>query len=155
MEREKQSSTNDLFTCKQANNTGFTLIELLIALSVLLILLSCITPFIKVIFPPAASKLDMDEFQLFAYKLGEEIREGHQLTVTANGLEFLNYRGETVQYQSYGTMIRRRVNGSGHDVVLQNISQVLFSGTGKEVRIHVKDHLDKEVERSFYQVSDE
>jgi competence protein ComGF len=56
-----------------------------------------------------------------------------------------NDNDETVIYEKYGSNLRRRVNFTGHEIVLQNVDQYIFSLQRNAVKVTVK-HLNGKVQ---------
>ena len=51
---------------------------------------------------------------------------------------------ETIYYEKYGSNIRRRVNSTGHETLLQNVADVTFTRVQNTVKIIVIDVWGKE-----------
>ncbi|MBY6035520.1 prepilin-type N-terminal cleavage/methylation domain-containing protein [Fictibacillus nanhaiensis] len=102
---------------------GYTLIEVVIALGVLLMIASLLPSFlIPIQKQPPLSQLE--ETSLFFSMLGKEIREGKLLEVNNNILFITDSNGDVKSFSKYHTLIRKQVNGLGHEVWLQNINSI-------------------------------
>ncbi|HWO96017.1 MAG TPA: competence type IV pilus minor pilin ComGF [Bacillus sp. (in: firmicutes)] len=120
---------------------GYTLLEMLISFSLFLMMMSIVPLMIKMTKEHQEMTVSLStlEWDLFLQQLTFEVREGHQVECSHERLTFTNYYHQTITYEKYGEMIRRRVNGTGHEVVLQNISSVQFSKVPQGVLIQIKD----------------
>jgi len=85
------------------------------------------------------------EWEIFAQQLKKEVRMSQSIHIDQNKL-FLYENGETVQYEWYSNKIRRRVNVSGHEVVLQGVEMVQFSSISNGVKVIVKDQYKQQKE---------
>lgn len=109
------------------NERGFTLVEMLVTFSMLLVILSFITPFLSVLFRSNDEQFNELEWQIFIQQMKMEIREAKEITVSTNqSVSFVNAAGDVVSFEKYTDKMRRRVNRKGHEVLLQNISSVTF-----------------------------
>jgi competence protein ComGF len=122
------------------NEKGFTLVEMLIAFIVFCMLASFFPLAIKTI----ASHNDMEprnqrlEWEVFLSQLKKEARVSSQITVSGDKLH-LQKNGETILYEKYGSNLRRRVNYTGHETLLQNVESVRFIKITGGFGIHVQD----------------
>lgn len=120
---------------------GYTLLEMLISFSLFLMMMSFVPIMIKMTKEHQETSVSLStlEWDLFVQQLTSEIRAGHQVECSHQQLTFINDYHQTITYEKYGNMIRRRVNGTGHEVVLQNISSVQFIKVPQGVLIQIKD----------------
>ncbi|WP_010678102.1 competence type IV pilus minor pilin ComGF [Bacillus timonensis] len=110
-----------------SNEKGFTFVEMLVTFSVLLVILSFITPFLSVVFRDNSEQFNKLEWQILIQQMKMEIREANQISVSKNeGVSFYNAAGDLVSFEKYTDKIRRRVNKKGHEVLLQQITDVTF-----------------------------
>lgn len=106
---------------------GFTFIEMLITFSILLVILSFITPFLSVVFRENSEQFNKLEWQILVQQMKMEIREARDITISNNNsVSFYNIAGDSVSFEKYNNQIRRRVNRKGHEVLLQQITDVKF-----------------------------
>ena len=109
------------------NEKGFTLVEMLVTFSILLVILSFISPFFGVVFRENNEQFNKLEWQILIQQMKMEVREASKITVSKNNsVSFINASGESVSFEKYNDKIRRRVNGKGHEVLLQQITGVIF-----------------------------
>jgi competence protein ComGF len=109
------------------NEKGFTLVEALIALMVFCILMAFLPLGIRTVLSDEYlnRRIQRLEWEVFNSQIKKEVRVSHQVTVQNNKL-LLQKNGDTILYEKYGTNIRRRVNFSGHEILLQNVASVQF-----------------------------
>ncbi|MFT4412612.1 competence type IV pilus minor pilin ComGF [Fredinandcohnia humi] len=112
-----------------SNERGFTLVEMLVTFSVLLVILSLISPFLRVVYQNTSTKeFNKLEWEIFIQQAKMEIREATQVTISNQNqtVSFNNPEGDIVSYEIFYDKIRRRVNGAGNEILLQKISALSF-----------------------------
>lgn len=131
---------------------GYTLMEAFIALTVLLMLSSLIPlMFIPIQKPPPITQLE--ETSLFFSMLGKEIREGKSIEVNNNSLSVTLSNGNVLNFSRYHSLIRKQVNGLGHEVWVQNISEmVLKKHSDALFAVKLIDTQGNEYERYFRRI---
>ncbi|WP_209123048.1 competence type IV pilus minor pilin ComGF [Alkalihalobacillus sp. BA299] len=143
-----------MWPCKKINEKGFTLIEVILAFIIFLILVSLFPLIIKVIpiILPPTEQPHMLQVELFFNQFSMEVREAEDIQVTGSAI-YLSKPNETiVTIERYGTMIRRRVNGQGHEVFLRHISTVSFKLAPHGVVVTIVDSDGTKYERRFSMV---
>jgi len=78
------------------------------------------------------------EWDVFSSQVKKEVRLSTRAEVISNRL-ILTKDTETIQYEMYGSNLRRRVNSTGHEILLQNVSQYSFAILNNAVKIDVTD----------------
>ena len=78
------------------------------------------------------------EWEVFSSQIKKEIRLSTRAELISNRL-ILTKDSETIQYEKYGSSLRRRVNSTGHEIILQNVSQNSFTIINNTVKIDVTD----------------
>jgi competence protein ComGF len=124
------------------NEKGFTLLEMLTSLSLVLIMAFLFTPILNVLSNKHASEgLNKFEWEVFLQQADIEIKEMSELTIGSKGdiLYLKGRNGQIVSYEFYQDKIRRRVNGTGHEIILQRISNVQYDVANNGVKIMVED----------------
>jgi competence protein ComGF len=61
-----------------------------------------------------------------------------------SGRLVLTLNSDTIYYEKYGSNIRRQVNSSGHETLLQNVASVTFTRVNNSVKISVIDNWGRE-----------
>lgn len=113
------------------NEYGFTLVELLVSFSVLLVVCASLPLLLKSLHnltftPVTIHPLELD---VFVQQVNNEIRAGKELYVVRNVLTIVNNDDEKITYEYYQNRIRRRVNGTGHVIALQNVFSFFVTET--------------------------
>ncbi|MEH7224579.1 competence type IV pilus minor pilin ComGF [Bacillus sp. JJ1566] len=110
-----------------SNEKGFTFVEMLVTFSILLVILSFITPFLGIVFRENDEQFNKLEWQILIQQMKMEIREASEISVSSSEyVSFNNPAGDIVSFEKYMDKIRRRVNKRGHEILLQNITDVTF-----------------------------
>jgi len=121
---------------KWISEKGFTLAESIITLMIAVTILSLVPLVIKGFnhINHSLSTEESYEWNIFLMQLRREIRNSSSVDISGNKL-ILQVNGEWVTYESFGLLLRRRVNGAGHEVVLQKVRNAEF--TMKENHINL------------------
>jgi competence protein ComGF len=149
----KKNTKHVQATIKYAESkNGHTLIEAIIVLAVLLMLSSLIPLlFIPIQKQPPISQLE--ETSLFFSMLGKEIREGKTIEVYNNSLYITLSNGNVLSFSKYHSLIRKQVNGLGHEVWMQNIREmVLEKHSDVLFTVKIIDTKGNEYQRFFRRV---
>ncbi|CAM3805121.1 competence type IV pilus minor pilin ComGF [Mesobacillus zeae] len=127
------------------NERGFTLAEMLLALTVFFVIMSMLPAGLNTVLKDgfSARRIQGFEWKVFNSQMKRELREAELVTVKKEKL-IVQKGSNIILYEKYGNSIRRRVNYAGHEVMLQNVSQMKFSAAENGVGIYVKDGWDKE-----------
>ncbi|WP_284036030.1 competence type IV pilus minor pilin ComGF [Neobacillus sp. 114] len=123
-----------------SNEKGFTLIEVMFSLVILSIIVFYMTPLFQLILDNKENQsiLQAMEWEVFCSQIKKEIRWSTKAEVVSNRL-ILTKDGETIYYEIYGNNLRRRVNSTGHEIILQNVSWHSFALVNNAVKVTVKD----------------
>jgi competence protein ComGF len=109
------------------DNRGFTLLEMLLSFTIFIMIASFIPLFLQLAaFPSEKNKLNLLEWEVFLQQAKIEIREASELEVKDGVLYLKNLYGQNVSYEQYNHSLRRRVDGTGHEILLKNIKSVSF-----------------------------
>jgi competence protein ComGF len=119
---------------------GFTLLEVMFAFSIFTTIVFFLTPVLQIILnnENAEVRLQEMEWEVFCSQIKKEIRSVARAEVVSGRLVLTN-NNETIYYEKFGTNLRRRVNSSGHEVLLQNVMEVTFTHLKNAVKINVRD----------------
>lgn len=122
------------------NERGFTLIDMLFAFSIFTIIIFFISPLFEIMLQSneLQKRLQVMEWEVFCSQIKKEIRMSTKAQVLNNSLVLTEDAGSVV-YEKYDNVLRRRVNNTGHEVLLQNVSEVSFALMPGSIRITVKD----------------
>jgi len=137
------------------NEQAFTLIESLFALSIFSMIVCFATPLLQIILNDKAMQEENQdmEWEVFCSQMKKEIRMGTHVEVIAGRL-IITEDIDTAQYEKYGSNLRRRVNNSGHEILLQNVSEVSFFLQNNAVMVSVKDIWGKDYSVIVYSYMD-
>lgn len=122
------------------NEQAFTLLEALFAFSIFTTIIFFLTPVLQLLLNNSDSheRLQEMEWQVFCSQIKKEIRVSSKAEVLSGKLVLTN-NNETIYFEKYNNTLRRRVNSTGHEIILQNVSIVSFNREGQAVRINVTD----------------
>lgn len=123
------------------NEKGFTLLESVCVLFLVTSLFSLFPLAVKT-FGTAGEAFrpeEDEEWNLFLMQLRKEIRVSSSCQAAQNTLK-LNEAGRTVTYEPYRNSLRRRVDGEGHQIVLQNVrsSNLRQQETGSKCPLFIR-----------------
>jgi competence protein ComGF len=123
---------------KIRNERGFTLVESIFTLMIAVMILSLIPLVIKAFnhIDISLSTEETYEWNTFLMQLRREIRNSEESNIVGNKL-CLKVNGENVTYEQYGLLLRRRVNETGHEVVLQKVETATFSMVKNDISLKV------------------
>jgi len=136
---------------KSKREAGFILTEMLVALSLFLVFCAFFPLALKITVEERiiSSSLRSLEWDVFLHQLKKEVRFAKSVRVTDHKLN-LSINEENIQYELYGNKIRRRVNGTGHEVCLQEVVTVKFEAVQNGVKIAVTDSLQNKRNAAVY-----
>ena len=89
------------------------------------------------------------EWEIFLNQFKRQVYLSTDQKVSGNKLFLSVKNNEIVLFEQFGDKLRRRVNGTGHDVVLQNVSRFSVKKEGKLIVIEVTDKGGKLYTRSI------
>jgi competence protein ComGF len=135
----------ELKSVQYQNEKAFTLLEVLFALTIFSTIVFFIAPLLQVIADTKDTngRLQEMEWEVFCSQVKKEIHISSKVEVISGRLMLTN-NNETINYEKYGSNIRRRVNSTGHETLLQNVAAVTFTRIGNSVEIIVVDVWGKE-----------
>ena len=148
---KRMHSFQNLKFAVPSNEKAFTLIEVLIAFSIFSTIVFFMTPIFQIILNTKGNDavLQSMEWEVFCSQIKKEIRLSSRAEVVSGRL-ILTKDTETIHYEKYGSNLRRRVNSTGHEIILQNVSQSTFSMINNAVKITVTDTWGKEYAVTCY-----
>ncbi|MEH7495573.1 competence type IV pilus minor pilin ComGF [Neobacillus niacini] len=141
----KLPSSKEQKFVKCPNEKAFTLLEVLFAFSIFMTIVFFMVPVLQIVLDNKDSngRLQEMEWDVFCSQVKKEIRISSKVEVVSGRLVLTN-NNESINYEKYGSNLRRRVNSSGHETLLQNVSSVTFTRINNSVKIIVKDVWGKE-----------
>lgn len=124
---------------KGLNEHGFTMLEMLFAFSIFCVISTFLPIMFQIIFSSHSmeARIQNMEWELFVNQFKKEIQAGESVEVVNGQLRIINGVDRST-FQKYQDILRKQVNGTGHEVVLQNVKSVSFSKNGQSVAIVVE-----------------
>jgi competence protein ComGF len=125
---------------RRLNNKGFTMLEMLFAFSIFCLIISYVPIFYKIVIHEDSlnRRLQEMEWEVFVSQVKKEIRMSDRLQISGSKL-FLEKDGRLILYEKYGDNLRRRVDFSGHEVLLQQVDSIDFKKLHNGVQMTVTD----------------
>jgi len=135
------------------NEKGFTLIEALTALSVFLLLIFFLSPVFHIVLnkQDISNQIQQMEWTVFCSQVQKEIMTCSKGEVIGSKL-MLTKDTDSILYEKYGTSLRRRVNLTGHEILLQNVQEVSFVRLKNGIMLTVTDLKGKVFSATFHSV---
>ncbi|MBY0145660.1 competence protein comGF [Neobacillus niacini] len=133
------------------NEKAFTLLEVLFAFSIFTTIIFFMLPVFQIVLDHKDSnkRLQEMEWDVFCSQVKKEIRIVSKAQVVSGRL-VLTLNSDTIYYEKYGSNIRRQVNSSGHETLLQNVASVTFTRVNNSVKISVIDIWGREYSVRVY-----
>lgn len=134
------------------NQKGFTLLSMLLAISILFITV----PFLEYLTKSldyTTNYKDLSFYQLFHF-MRDDIIRSTDVEIGKQKISLTAIDGSTVTYEKYNDIIRRQVDGTGHEVFIQkNIEDLSFEkiSYGIKAIITTKDGAVYEKKFNVYQ----
>jgi competence protein ComGF len=121
-------------------NSGFTLAEALLGLAAFC-LLAALLPLSFQVFSKVDqgnSRLQTMQWEVFSNQIKKEIRMSQKINPQVNRL-FLTRETDSILYEKFGTNVRRRVNLTGNEILLQNVKNIQFDSIKNGTIVKVED----------------
>lgn len=83
-------------------------------------------------------------------QMKQEVRSSKAQDVMGNKLYLLLSDEQLSSFEQYEDKVRRRVNGMGHEVILQNISKFRVEKDGSVIVINITDKAGTTFSRRFH-----
>ncbi|CAH0345719.1 competence type IV pilus minor pilin ComGF [Bacillus sp. CECT 9360] len=125
-------------------DNGFTLVEMLVSLVVFMIIASFVLNLFTLIQTNTTEKssLNQKEWEIFINQLKRDVWQSRTMETSDNKL-YLTVGEDVVLIEQYQDKVRRRLNVTGHEVALQNISSFQVISDGKTLTVTVVDKQGK------------
>jgi competence protein ComGF len=140
----------------RGRNQGFTLIEMLVVLLIVLTITSLFPLLFSLLLQwiEKPSSLHPFEWEVATSQLSMEVREAEEMAIQKEVIELTHTNQDVISYELFNNTLRRRVNGTGHEVILQHIDSVEFSYIKGGVLISVADLDGTEYNNKIYRWND-
>jgi competence protein ComGF len=127
------------------NEHAFTLLEVMFALTIFTTIVFFLAPVFQMMFKNIHSeaRLQSMEWEVFGSQVKKEIRMSSRADVVSGRLVLIK-NNESIFYEKYQSNLRRRVNSTGHEIILQNVFEVSFVKLNNSIIISVIDIWGKE-----------
>ncbi|WP_456278305.1 competence type IV pilus minor pilin ComGF [Bacillus sp. AK128] len=120
---------------------GYTLLEMLLVLLIIITICSLIPLVFSILekWIEKPSSLHPFEWEVATAQLGFDIREANIIRIEGERLVLVDINGYETSYESYQNNVRRRVNGTGHEIILQNIRTARYHYIDSGIMVTVED----------------
>lgn len=118
------------------NEVAFTLLEVIITLLLTITILSISVPLIS-LFKTEDYYTETSARQLSAI-IQEELNQSRSFLVSSEMLSFIDPQQRHVVIDQYESIVRRRVNGTGHEVMIQGVKNIHFNREGYYIQMKVE-----------------
>lgn len=121
-------------------NGGFTLLEVLVSFSIILIL----TAFFPLLLKSLSSLTEKGggihplELEVFIQQATREVRNAKRVSVEGNVMVIINQADQRVTYEFFHKNVRRRVDGTGHELLLHGVESISFEEVRNGAIVNVK-----------------
>lgn len=135
----------------QRKDNGFTMVEMLISLVIFMMLSILVTQIFLTVRENFSKKdqLHLKEWEIFSAQLKSEIRNSKDQSVLDNKL-YIMTRGSIVTIEHYKNIVRRQVDGMGHEIMLQNVADFNVKQDDSVISIQVTDNRGLLFTRKFH-----
>ncbi|WP_430785286.1 competence type IV pilus minor pilin ComGF [Virgibacillus flavescens] len=117
------------------NQRGFTLLSMLLTLAILFITVPFLEYVTKSLNNPS-NYTDLSFYQFFHF-MRDDILRSNEFIIENQALSLDATDDTTVTYQKYENLIRRQVDGAGHEVFLRNVSDMSFEKISYGVKVTI------------------
>ncbi|WP_318508427.1 competence type IV pilus minor pilin ComGF [Bacillus sp. T3] len=126
---------------KNQNDRGFTLVEMLFAFSIFSMIVILLPLMVQLLIQdqPLEKRIQHFEWEVFISQMKKELRMSQKITVVNQRIQ-LEKDGQIIIYEKYGTTLRRRVDGKGHEIILQQVAAFQFTRLPNGVFVSVEDY---------------
>jgi|SRR5690625_3902160 len=106
------------------NDNGHTLLSMLFALAIF----SLTIPFLAMLISNTnyTSNYNMSSVQHFFHIIRDDLLHSPTYAIKKNKIYLSNFQDQEITIEHYGSLIRRQVNGLGHEIYLRQVENVTF-----------------------------
>lgn len=133
---------------QMTNEGAFTLTETIISLMITTMVLMLSVPLFPLLQSPD-SYPESTAAQLASF-IQEEINQARAITVTNTTLSVIDKDHRQIVIEKYGKNVRRTVNGTGHELLLQNIRSITFKQKTNTIVLNVEMNNDEHYPYSIH-----
>ncbi|EAC6872199.1 competence protein ComGF [Listeria monocytogenes] len=118
---------------------AFTLLETILSITIILSISSLIPLVFQCYKTIQLSNIDQTtEWQLFLIQTRLELEKATNIQIDGNKLSFSNGK-DLITYSKYNDLVRRQVNGKGHEPLLTNVKDYQLIKKEKQLHLTVQD----------------
>ncbi|MGG3623890.1 competence type IV pilus minor pilin ComGF [Bacillus gobiensis] len=131
---------------------GYTLLNVLLSLSLFIFMSGSFGTLLHYLMTKEGNEaIYQHEWTNTVEQMLLEIKQGGNVRVinAGRGIEFENQQGQTIRYEKYQQVLRKRVDLKGHVLVLQHVADVAFSLADGQVSMKVISSNQSVYEASF------
>lgn len=133
LKRKKRSS---VYTDTRKSERGFTFLSLLLTATILFMTIPLVTYLVKA--ADYSSHYQEISIQQFFYYLRDDVMKATTFAVpSSTELKLGNSDGTTVTIEQYKDLIRRRIEGEGHEIYLRDVADISFQKIAYGIRATV------------------
>lgn len=138
------------------NQAGYSFINLLLSLVIYFTIISSFTLILHFVSTQTHYPDDLKpfEWEVFLIQIQRELNEASNIETTTNQLSFQNKEGETVTIHQYQNLLRRQVEGRGHEIVLLQVKESAFIEENTGVTLKVVSTAGKNFSFTFRSMKD-
>jgi competence protein ComGF len=138
------------FVTRRKDN-GFTMIEMLFSLVIFMMISLLAVQIFSVMHTNLLKKnqINLKEWEMFSMQMQNEIRNSTDQSVVDNKL-YVVVNGSLATIEYYQNMVRRQVEGRGHEIMLQNVSDFQVKQEGTYIVVQVTDAEGHQYNRKFH-----
>jgi competence protein ComGF len=128
-----------------------SLIEVIIALAMIVAVAATVPLLIKVITFTGKENIGtaIEETEMFFSDIGKEIRLAKEVSITQQQLVLKTKNGDIMVFSYYQGKIRKQVNGTGHEIWLQNTASFIAEKNGRLIILRITDSKGNKLERAY------
>ncbi|AJD91442.1 hypothetical protein JMA_21250 [Jeotgalibacillus malaysiensis] len=132
-----------------SNNSGFTILEVMVSMTVLTIIAPLLALLILSFSQLILIENTTKEWDLFSIQLQNELNTMALVSNTSQSVT-LTRGSDQIVFSKYGSVLRKTVNGTGHEIHLTGLSDISFRTEGKVLTIGVRFVNGDEKKSIFY-----
>lgn len=133
------------------NERGYTFLNLFFTFLIYSFIISTITIVFHFLVSHSQHPDDLKpyEWELFVIQLHREIKESSSVTVNETNISFINKQGQNVSINKYNNLIRRQIEGKGHEIMLLKVISVTFQKVDSGIELSVVSEAGKNYSHIF------
>lgn len=133
------------------NERGYTFLNLFFTFLIYSFIISTITIVFHFLVSHSQHPDDLKpyEWELFVIQLHREIKESSTITVNETNISFINKQGQNVSINKYNNLIRRQIEGKGHEIMLLKVISVTFQKVDSGIELSVVSEAGKNYSHIF------